>query len=929
MWRRRQRRQPHHAHRLRAGHRRPAGQYDASSASAHSHGLISTSWPLRGGRPLSLVPQIRRRSQRPEAGGVPSSSSRRAGSRPHHRQRRVPPRVRGRPGIASGPACARAAQGGVEPTGLSTYTFQLVPALWLLTQRTRHRVFQHLSAPEIVEKLLRRWRIRPRLSLSQRHPKLAMRTQYGESDFDFVRRLLAEAGISFSFHTDDGEPTHVVLSDAPETAEPLPGGPTRFAADSGMARGMPHVSDIAVSSRVVATRATPRDHDFRRPRHVTAHAAPGSADGSLHALLEDYRYAPGHSLAHASAAAGRTHGQQPLSVPPPGPARRRPRHAWRRSRDDIAFTRHDLVPGAIFSVGAPTPGITPRHACRQRPAPRIFMAGAIPAGPALQPPVDDDAGLPVIRPLSTAAKPHLRRRAAARRDPAPFERRLVTMRIPWIAGKLDEERLAVDAREQAWKGPRRRCARSAADYRVAFPAAMITRSWSGVHTAPKSRTRCRSTAISIHAGADTAWKPGLDHRRRKISAALQAAEDLPQVARQLDFQPAATRPHHLEGRLTSESFPWLRPSRTKKPPAEALQPPPAPAVTPRWRRSGHDRGVSMPERWRTTSSLSPTIRHGVRFSALADYRRRGRSLRGFQLRRRVDHRGALRTYVFSTTTEDNTVLLPAGQQLTCSASVCRVARMVLAIASAEKTVTSSSSWNQVRSLMASVPTTVSHEDALDLGAIASLTSFRCATAIRWTGVCSHAAQTPSNRAESRRTPAGGPRVTAHAENRTPHLPASRCRRSSRGDSQCTLRLSQRAGSPCARSTARRCDSSVACWPDSRHLVAPHRRGLQVVCPARAQLRLGSPRHGAGYRAADVDISSASIASRSPRDRDPPPARLRASTRRLDWRTTAAARLQPRASAPWPSSTATTRQVAAACRRLAQADQTQVAFSTTR
>src|SRR6185437_110581 len=153
--------------------------------------------------------------------------------------------------------CARAAQTAVDREGVSTYSFAIVPSLWLLTQRTEHRLFQHLSVPEIVTKILGEHGIEPTLRLHERHPKLPLRTQYGESDYDFVRRLLAEAGISFFFA--DG--SEIVLSDAPEKAEPIAQSPVPFLADASLALGQPYVTDVDVSSRVASSRATFRDHD--------------------------------------------------------------------------------------------------------------------------------------------------------------------------------------------------------------------------------------------------------------------------------------------------------------------------------------------------------------------------------------------------------------------------------------------------------------------------------------------------------------------------------------------------------------------------------------------------------------------------------------------------------------------------------------------
>ena len=41
--------------------------------------------------------------------------------------------------------------------GLSTYEISIVPSLWLLTQRSDYRVFQHLSLPDIARTLLEGW----------------------------------------------------------------------------------------------------------------------------------------------------------------------------------------------------------------------------------------------------------------------------------------------------------------------------------------------------------------------------------------------------------------------------------------------------------------------------------------------------------------------------------------------------------------------------------------------------------------------------------------------------------------------------------------------------------------------------------------------------------------------------------------------------
>jgi len=43
---------------------------------------------------------------------------------------------------------------GAGETAHSTYRFELVPRLWLLGQRRGYRIYQHLSIPDIVDRLL-------------------------------------------------------------------------------------------------------------------------------------------------------------------------------------------------------------------------------------------------------------------------------------------------------------------------------------------------------------------------------------------------------------------------------------------------------------------------------------------------------------------------------------------------------------------------------------------------------------------------------------------------------------------------------------------------------------------------------------------------------------------------------------------------------
>lgn len=98
--------------------------------------------------------------------------------------------------IEAGPA-----QGGETPLFVS-----LVPALWRLAQRQTFRAFQDLSVPEVVEQVLAGAGLDGfQFDLMGDYPVEDTLVQYDETDFDFVSRLLEEAGIAYAFDPESGE----------------------------------------------------------------------------------------------------------------------------------------------------------------------------------------------------------------------------------------------------------------------------------------------------------------------------------------------------------------------------------------------------------------------------------------------------------------------------------------------------------------------------------------------------------------------------------------------------------------------------------------------------------------------------------------------------------------------------------------------------
>ncbi|KOQ35781.1 type IV secretion protein Rhs, partial [Achromobacter xylosoxidans] len=101
--------------------------------------------------------------------------------------------------------------------GLARYRLTVVPWLWLATQRRASRVFEAKPVLDIVRHVLDGYEgyvYRVAGDVEAALADLAPRpytTQYRETDYDFIARLLAEAGLGWTVLEDAGVPArHVV-----------------------------------------------------------------------------------------------------------------------------------------------------------------------------------------------------------------------------------------------------------------------------------------------------------------------------------------------------------------------------------------------------------------------------------------------------------------------------------------------------------------------------------------------------------------------------------------------------------------------------------------------------------------------------------------------------------------------------------------------
>ena len=148
------------------------------------------------------------------------------------------------------------------------YALTLRPRLALLDRSHQNAIYQDMSVPQIVEKILReRHGMRGQdflFSLSKEYPRREQVMQYGEDDLHFITRLLGEVGIWFRFTTDTRLNIDVVeFYDSQQGYEKgltLPSVPP-----SGQhSKGVDSVWGMECHHNVVQKQVSTRDYNYRQ-----------------------------------------------------------------------------------------------------------------------------------------------------------------------------------------------------------------------------------------------------------------------------------------------------------------------------------------------------------------------------------------------------------------------------------------------------------------------------------------------------------------------------------------------------------------------------------------------------------------------------------------------------------------------------------------
>jgi type VI secretion system secreted protein VgrG len=149
---------------------------------------------------------------------------------------------------------------------LARYLVTVRPALWFLTYSSNNRVFQTKTVPEILDEVFQEHGFSHRESLTATYRQRDYCVQYGETDFDFVSRLMEEEGIYYFFEHKDGK-HDLVLADSSNAHKAISGyEQVQFFPPSEGQREEDHISDWELSHRVETQKFTVASYNYEKPK---------------------------------------------------------------------------------------------------------------------------------------------------------------------------------------------------------------------------------------------------------------------------------------------------------------------------------------------------------------------------------------------------------------------------------------------------------------------------------------------------------------------------------------------------------------------------------------------------------------------------------------------------------------------------------------
>lgn len=181
------------------------------------------------------------------------------------------------------------------------YHAEIVPWLWLLTQKSNCRIFQNLSVLEIVKKVFEDVKgdfsdlVSYRDATTGSYVKWDYCVQYRETDFNFISRLLEQDGIYYYFeHTKDKHT--LVLADAPSSFPVCADQSVARFEGGGYAEREDTITGFVKQAELHPGKFKARDHHFEMPSKTLEKSELSSIKVGGNEKLEIYDYPGEYAL---------------------------------------------------------------------------------------------------------------------------------------------------------------------------------------------------------------------------------------------------------------------------------------------------------------------------------------------------------------------------------------------------------------------------------------------------------------------------------------------------------------------------------------------------------------------------------------------------------------------------------------------------------
>ena len=178
---------------------------------------------------------------------------------------------------------------------LFSYECDIVPWFWFMTQHEDCRIFQNKTVREIVETIFDEFDYSDfRFELTGDHPSLEYCTQYHETTFAFISRLLERDGIHYYFrHNEEGgEARHILVFTDNNASNPRLDPDTIPFHHAGAAEDFDAIRRLTLDQQMRTRKVTLGDWDFTKKR-VLRENTPTVLSIGQDRDLERYRY-PGN-----------------------------------------------------------------------------------------------------------------------------------------------------------------------------------------------------------------------------------------------------------------------------------------------------------------------------------------------------------------------------------------------------------------------------------------------------------------------------------------------------------------------------------------------------------------------------------------------------------------------------------------------------------